>query len=169
MSSLNLWEASFFMALVVCIYTCGVAFVVLPHLKNSGVNGALKWINKEKVILAINNRRKYADIFWFSLFHEIGHVLQRKITMLIVGIDVEEMDETNKTLEREADDFARNSLLPMDHYSEFLSGKDLAEGAIRRFANKIDIHPGIVVGRLQIEEHIGFERSNGLREKYIIH
>ena len=43
------------------------------------------------------------------------------------------------------------------------------EGAIRRFANKIDIHPGIVVGRLQIEEHIGFERSNGLREKYIIH
>ena len=34
--------------------SCGVAFVVLPHLKNSGVNGAVKWINKEKVILAIN-------------------------------------------------------------------------------------------------------------------
>lgn len=78
------------------------------------------------------------------------------------------MDETNKILEREADDFARNILLPMDHYSEFLSGKDYSEVAIRRFANKIGIHPGIVVGRLQIEEHIGFEHSNGLREKYII-
>jgi HTH-type transcriptional regulator / antitoxin HigA len=149
--------------------SCGVAFVVLPHLKNSGVNGAVKWINKEKVILAINNRRKYADIFWFSLFHEIGHVLQRKIAMLIVGIDVEEMDETNKILEREADDFARNSLLPMDHYCEFLSGKDYSEEAIRRFANKMDIHPGIVVGRLQLEGHIGFERFNRLRGKYIIH
>ena len=149
--------------------SCGIAFVVLPHLRNSGVNGAVKWINKEKVILAINNRRKYADIFWFSLFHEIGHVLQRKITMLIVGIDVGEMDETNKILEKEADDFARNSLLPIDHYSEFLSSKDYSEGAIRRFANKIDIHPGIVVGRLQLEGHIGFERFNGLREKYIIH
>ena len=148
--------------------SCGVALVVLPHLKNSGVNGAVKWINKDKVILTINNRRKYADVFWFSLFHEIGHVLQKKITMLIVGIDVEEMDETNRILEGEADDFARNYLLPRDPYREFISCKDYSEVAIRRFANKIDIDPGIVVGRLQIEKHIGFERSNGLRKKYMI-
>ena len=36
---------------------CGVAFVLLPHLKNSGINGAVKWINEDRVVLAMNNRK----------------------------------------------------------------------------------------------------------------
>lgn len=47
---------------------CGVAFVLLPHLKNSGINGAVKWINEDRVVLAMNNRKLNADIFWFSFF-----------------------------------------------------------------------------------------------------
>ena len=35
---------------------CGVAFVLLPHLKNSGVNGAVKWVSEKRVVLAMNNR-----------------------------------------------------------------------------------------------------------------
>lgn len=147
---------------------CGVAFVILPHLKNSGVNGAVKWQNKEKVILAINNRRKYADTFWFSLFHEIGHVFQRKIAMLIVDRSVDEMDDINKTLESEADEFAQNYLLPKDRYLKFIQKRNYSEAAIKEYANEINIHPGIVVGRLQIDGYIGFERFNWLREQYII-
>lgn len=64
---------------------CGVAFVLLPNLKNSGVNGAVKWINDERVVLAMNNRRLDADIFWFSLFHEIRHGLQRKIKTVFIS------------------------------------------------------------------------------------
>ena len=48
---------------------CGVAFVLLPHLKNSGVNGVMKWTSPDRAVLAINDRRAYADTFWFSLFH----------------------------------------------------------------------------------------------------
>ena len=50
--------------------SCGVALVLLPNLKNCGVNGAVKWLGKDKVVLALNDRRKYADTFWFALFHE---------------------------------------------------------------------------------------------------
>ena len=53
--------------------SCGVALVLLPNLKNCGVNGAVKWLGKDKVVLALNDRRKYADTFWFALFHELGH------------------------------------------------------------------------------------------------
>ena len=148
--------------------SCGVAFVVLPHLKNSGVNGAVKWISKNKVILAMNDRRKYADTFWFSLFHEIGHVFQEKITMLIVGRDIEEMDEANRVLENEANNFAQNTLLPESEYLEFINAGIFSEGHIRQFANIVGIHPGIIVGRLQVEKHIGFDRLNRLKEKYII-
>lgn len=35
---------------------CGVAFVLLPHLKNSDVNGAVKWVSEKRVVLAMNNR-----------------------------------------------------------------------------------------------------------------
>jgi len=148
--------------------SCGVAFVVLPHLKNSGVNGAVKWISKNKVILAMNDRRKYADTFWFSLFHEIGHVFQEKITMLIVGRDIEEMDEANRVLENEANNFAQNTLLPESEYLGFINAGIFSEGHIREFANIVGIHPGIIVGRLQVEKHIGFDRLNRLKEKYII-
>ena len=40
---------------------------LLPHLKNSGVNGAVKWVTDDRVVLAINNRGVYADKFWFLI------------------------------------------------------------------------------------------------------
>lgn len=149
--------------------SCGVAFVLVPHLKNSGINGAVKWISKQKVILAINDRRKYADSFWFSLFHEIGHVFQQKATMLIVNRDINEMDETNKKLERMADDFAQNALIPKEEYERFLKGEDYSEYAILSFSDKISIHPGIVVGRMQRDGYLDYNSGlNRLKEKYTI-
>lgn len=158
----------FYPRLVEIFASCGVAFVDLPHLKNSGVNGAVKWISKDKVILAMNDRRKYADTFWFSLFHEIGHVFQEKMTILIIGRDIAEMDEVNKALESEANEFAQNILLPEKEYEKFVNIGDFSEGQINKFADKINIHPGIIVGRLQMENHLGFDRLNRLKEKYVI-
>ena len=79
--------STFFPRLCDIFQECGVALVLLPHLKNSGVNGAVKWINADKVLLAINNRRLYADVFWFSLFHEIRHILQQKIKETFISSD----------------------------------------------------------------------------------
>lgn len=148
--------------------SCGIALVILPHLKNSGVNGAVKWVSKEKVILAINNRRKYADTFWFSLFHEIGHVFQKKIKMLIISGNIEDMDEANKELEDKADNFAQNILLPKEKYIGFIAKHDFSEEAVKKFAKDIDIHPGIVAGRLQKEGYVRFDQLNRLKEQYII-
>lgn len=66
---------------------CGISFVLLPNLKNCGINGAVKWINNDKAILALNDRRSYADTFWFSLFHEIKHIFQHKTKTLIVSLE----------------------------------------------------------------------------------
>lgn len=149
-------------------HTCGVSFVILPYLKNSGVNGAVKWVHKDKVILAINNRRKYADTFWFSLFHEIGHVLQQKVAMLIVSRDVAEMDEVNQSLEMKADEFAQNTLIPAHDYASFIQKDDFSESAIKAFSKAIGIHPGIVVGRLQRDKIIRNDFLNHLKETYEI-
>ena len=82
---------------------CGVVLVLLPNLKNCGVNGAVKWLGKEKVVLALNDRRKYADTFWFALFHELGMYFNR-IKVLLVSEEKSrlETDELIQRLEAEA-------------------------------------------------------------------
>ena len=58
---------------------CGIAFVLLPHLKNSGVNGAVKWVTDDRVVLAINNRGVYADKFWFLYFMKSGMYFSKRL------------------------------------------------------------------------------------------
>lgn len=128
---------------------CGVTFVLLPYLKNSGVNGAVKWLNKDKVILALNDRRKSADTFWFSLFHEIKHVLQQKHKQIFISGKEINTECLNKQLEEEADLFAQETLIPEKQYQDFINKKNLSDAAIISFAKQIDIHPGVLFGRLQ--------------------
>ena len=147
---------------------CGIAFVLLPHLKNSGVNGAVKWMSDDRVVLAMNNRGLYADKFWFSLFHEIKHIFQQKIKTVFISSTIEEMMDINSSLETEADRFATNYLIPPAEYKKFAPSRYTSDDEIIAFAEKIGIHPGIVAGRLQHEGIIAQNRCSKLKEKYVI-
>lgn len=147
---------------------CGVAFVLLPHLKNSGINGAVKWVSEDRVVLAMNNRGLDADKFWFSLFHEIKHVLQQKIKMVFISSSIEEMMNINNKLEQDADNFATNYLIPPSELRRFAPTKFTSDDEIIAFAKSIGIHPGIVAGRLQHEGIIPPNRCSKLKEKYVI-
>ena len=141
---------------------CGIAFVLIPSLKNSGVYGATKWINKNKVVLGITNRGKNADTFWFSLLHELGHVLQKKMTKTFVDFDAEDSIED---FEKEADQFAKEVLIPSKDYELFLAESFFSEKNVIKFATSIEVHPGIVVGRLQKEGNIPYSHLNNLKQK----
>ena len=147
---------------------CGVAFVLLPALKNSGVNGVVKWYD-EKVVLAINDHHKFADTFWFSLFHEIGHVFQKKKTKVIVNCE-KIFPVCGNDVEEDANDYARNTLIPIKEYHEFLdeNGKYISKMAVEKFSKKIGVHSGITVGRLQHDGKISYSALNDMREKYQI-
>ncbi len=147
---------------------CGVAFVILPNLKNSGINGAVKWINNNRALLAMNDRGADADKFWFSFFHEIGHIIQQKIKTVFVQSSLAEMTDMDSKYEEEADCFASNILIPKADYRRFSPTVDTSEKEIREFASSIGIHPGIVVGRLQHERIIPQNRFASLKEKYKI-
>jgi addiction module HigA family antidote len=147
---------------------CGVAFVLLPYLKNSGINGAVKWINQDRVVLAMNDRRLNADTFWFSLFHEIKHVLQQKTKTVFVSSSKQEMKEMDEKLEEEADIFAQNTLIPIRDYRQFNPSKYTSDAEIIAFAKKIGIHPGVVAGRLQHDHIIAPNRCSALKQQYKI-
>lgn len=144
---------------------CGVAFVFIPALKNCGVNGVVKWFDG-KVVLALNDRYVYADQFWFSLFHEIKHVFQKKITKVLVNSE-NALFELSDVLEQDADSYAIDTLLPPTDYNNFvkLHGKYVSKADVIDFAREQKVHPGIVVGRLQHDGIIEHASMNNLKEK----
>lgn len=145
----------------------GVALAILPHLKNSKINGAVRWLSHEKVILAINVRGVYADLFWFTLFHELGHVFQHRTTNTFLNYrSADDIDTVNQTLEEEADLFSQETLIESSKYSNFITTNIFSEAAIINFAHQINIHPGIIVGRLQHDRYLEFNQFNHLKEKY---
>ena len=70
--------------------------------------------------------------------------------------------------EKDADLFARDTLIPTDSFSSFVKKKDFRESSIASFAQSVEIDSGIVVGRLQKEGYIKYNWLNKLKTKYSI-
>jgi HTH-type transcriptional regulator/antitoxin HigA len=139
---------------------CGIALVICPHFSKTMTHGATFWLGREKAVLMLTIRGKWADIFWFSLFHEIGHILLHSKQGVIL-----ENNEEDK-IEKEADDFASNTLIPREACTQFMRKGSFHKHDIADFASKIGIHTGIVVGRLQHENLIQPQYDNDLRVRY---
>ena len=79
----------------------GVAVVLVPEITNAPVSGATRWLTSEKAMIQLSLRYKTNDQFWFTFFHEAGHIL--------VGGKKEVFIDLNHAIgkeEREADRFA---------------------------------------------------------------
>lgn len=124
----------------------GVVFLLQPHFRKTYAHGATFWLGPEKAVLVMSLRGKWADIFWFSLFHELGHILLRKKkTFIDDGHIAPEMVRA----EEEADAFASDMLLEPKKYAEFVRNADFSEGAIKALAGTQGVAVGIIIGRLQ--------------------
>lgn len=137
---------------------CGIALVFLPHMKGSFLHGATFFEGK-KIVMGLTVRGRDADRFWFSLFHEIGHIVKGHLGR---------QSETPEADEREADAFAAETLIPHVMLESFLNAGIFNESTVESFAKQIGIAPGIVVGRLQKENVIHFNQMYNLKEQYTI-
>ena len=138
---------------------CGVALVFESHLPNTYVNGVSYNVSPDKAIIMISDRGKKDDILWFTLFHEIGHLI--KHSKKEVFVDFENGDKNQ--IEKEADDYARNILIPDHIYNNFIeTNYEISERNIKDFSNKNNILPGILVGRLQNDKIVGWNQFNNL-------
>lgn len=143
---------------------CGIAFKILRSLNEAPVQGMVKHL-KERVILGMTIRGKSADIFWFSLFHEIGHILLHSKKDVFIDFD---SGNPGSQKENEADEFAAQTLIPEVEYEEFRSKGYYDVDTVKSFSEKVGIHPCIVVGRLQKEGLVKYSNNslNALKVKY---
>lgn len=145
----------------------GIAVALVPELKGIKTSGAAFWWGGKAVIL-LNLRYKRNDQFWFSFFHELGHVLygKRRKPYLDQLHDKGVESEVDVGEERVANRFARNVLIRPNDYKRLLGLAPFSYSKIEEFARSIEIHPGIVVGRLQYKRVVDYSHFNKLKKKY---
>jgi len=153
--------AEFLPALIDLCASCGVAVVVAPLPEGGRASGATKFINPAKALLLLSFRYLNDNEFWFTVFHEAGHLLLHTGD----GLFLEGIETINQKAEAEADEFALLSLFTESGLKE-LESLPLNQFAIARFAKRAGIAPGLVVGRLQDTKRIPFRHFNYLKAKY---
>jgi len=132
----------------VCI-EAGVKVVFTECLSKAPVSGCTRWLN-DIPLIQLTDRYKRNDIFWFTFFHEAGHILLHgKKDIFLENIDYSDKDQKK---EKEADDFAIKWTFSKEEESEVLAQSKLTEKDIINFAKKFHTHPAMIIGRLQ---HLG--------------
>lgn len=142
----------------------GVAFVLTKELPKSGANGAARWLGPHKALVQLSLKWKWADVFWFTFFHEAGHILLHQHRSFVEGVQT---DGLSRTKEDEADRFAADCLIPAEDWDAFVSTYNWTEPAVHRFAEHVGIHPGIVVGRLHHEKLLPYNCLSTFKERFV--
>ena len=140
---------------------CGIAFCLVKHFRGAPVQGFIKHSDSGNIMLCMTIRQARADIFWFTLFHEIAHVLSDDADKRFV-----DFSSRKNEIEAKADRFARRILIDDNSYRNFLDIGDFSEVAIKKFAQAQDIQPYIIVGRLQSDEVIDWSQHSNLLVRY---
>ena len=153
--------AAFIPQLVKECARAGVAVVLVPAPKGCPVSGATRWLSADKALLMLSLRHKSNDHFWFSFFHEAGHLLLHGKKLLFVDV----ANRIDGADEDEADSFAGGWLVSTADAARLAAVPKTIHG-VRAFAKQIGVAPGIVVGRMQKDGLLPWTHLNGLKVRY---
>lgn len=131
----------------------GVKVVYVPCLAKAPNHGATRWLGDTPTI-QLSGRNKRNDIFWFTFFHEVGHILLHgKNDIFIESIDYSEKDIIK---EKEADDFAIKWTFSESEEKIACDNRPFTESKIRELAKQFGTHPAMIIGRFQHKKMIPY-------------
>lgn len=120
----------------------GVCVALVPGMQKVPWSGATKWLTPHKAMILLNLRGKGEDKFWFSFFHEAGHVLHDNKKDLLINDD-----STDDPREQRANRFAAEFLIPKKWDGAIRAARSAI--ALRSLAQELQVSAGIVAGRYQ--------------------
>lgn len=138
----------------------GVAVVFVEEIPGACASGATRWLTASKALVQLSLRHRTDDHLWFTFFHEVAHVLLHGKKEVIIEDSRSAADDPK---EAGADRFSRDLLIPPSAAKELPHLK--TADAVREYAAKAGIAPGIVVGRLQHDGRWAHSRGNQLKRK----
>ena len=138
----------------------GVVVVAEPEIKGARINGAARWVAPDKALVQLSLRHHWSDIFWFTLFHELGHLLIHSKKDAFIN-DVGK----HSGVEQEADGFAAQTLIPRRYEPQLAELRTLDD--VQAFAERIGVGADIVVGRLQFDKRWPYNKGNALKQRFV--
>ena len=128
----------------------GILLIAEPQIAGMKVDGAAFLVDDTPVI-GVTLRLDALDNFWYTLLHEVAHVILHYRRGLTSGffddVDNPEIDE----LEEEANQFASSMLIPGEIWKRSPARISKTAEPIERLAKQLGIAPAIVFGRVRME------------------
>lgn len=145
----------------------GVRLVIVPHLDKTYVDGCAFWLDEATPVVALSLRFHRLDNFWFTLMHELAHIVLHSANGTVPFVDEELERQAGNRYESQANEQARDWLIPKSEYKRFLRANRSRYTArsVQNFAYELGIAPGIVVGRLHFDLHVPYGNMRGLIPK----
>jgi plasmid maintenance system antidote protein VapI len=140
--------------------SCGVAVVIVRAPAGCHAGGATRFLSADKALLLLSFRFLSDDHFWFTFFHEAGHLLLHGKTALFL-----EGTNRSSTEEEEANEFSARTLIPFAFQAQ-LETLPVGRHEVRTFAKLLGVSPGIVVGQLQHLRRAERAQLNNLKARF---
>jgi HTH-type transcriptional regulator / antitoxin HigA len=131
----------------------GIALVVERHLSGTYLDGAAMLSDFGNPIIALTLRYDRLDNFWFVLFHELAHVFLHLFDNLRFDFFDEEDGSETDGIEKQADQFALDALIPPSAWDRCLSRFAMTDEAVRIDAESLGIDESIIAGRIRKERN----------------
>ncbi len=125
---------------------CGVALTFVEALPKSRIGGATWWPALNRPIIALSERHRRADIFWFTMFHEVAHLLLHPRRTAFIDLEREKgaVDDNIDGSESQANGLAAETLIPREH-DEFIVRATASQ--LKELADSLGVGACIVAGR----------------------
>jgi HTH-type transcriptional regulator/antitoxin HigA len=129
---------------------CGIAFRIVPNFTGAPVQGFIKESVYGTLILCMTLRQKFADIFWFTLFHEVAHILNGDTKHMFI-----DFASVSGDIEARADRIASEILINPKEYKVFVTSQGYKSSSeITDFAVSQNVKSYIIQGRLMKDKLI---------------
>lgn len=137
----------------------GIRLVVIEPLPRTKIDGGCFWLDAESPVIVLSLRYDRVDWFWHTLMHELVHIER---------MDGEQWDDFSESdsrlgsqIERATEERAADYLVPTQELISFINRTRplYSKAKIRRFAARMGVHPGIVVGQLQHRKEVAWSHD----------
>ncbi|SFR36854.1 HTH-type transcriptional regulator / antitoxin HigA [Robiginitalea myxolifaciens] len=146
----------------------GIKFAILDRPPKTPVEGK-SFMSEGNPAIFMSLKYKRLDNFAFGLLHELGHVYRHLVTDKFKEHNFFTGNSELAKLEREADLFAQNKLIPEDLWLDFyLENEEFNDEVIGNFARKNKINPCIVRGRVCFEDNLYYRKRSIYNSKNVL-
>jgi HTH-type transcriptional regulator/antitoxin HigA len=151
---------------------CGVRFVLVEALPRAQIDGVCFWLDKSSPVIGMSILHDRIDNFWFVLRHEIEHVLQRHgQSRECMDFDISSDSPDTPEEEIVANEAAADFCVPSAQMKSFIDRVRpfFYEHRVLLFAQRMQVHPGIVVGQIQRRtKNYAFLRKHQVKIRQLI-